>query len=277
VSRFDRRATERLLKEADLLLAKSATLQRNIARYGDYAEKTEVVRWGIDTARFARDRIRGEALRRKLDLPEGPLLLSPRILRPLYNIHLIIEAMPEILVRCPEAFLVVSRHGEDLAYGDRLRQRVAALGLTGSVRFIDPVDHDGMPDLLSITNVVVSVPFSDGLPQTLFESLASETPIVLGRLAAYGEIVQHEREVLLTDLNAPAIASAASRLLLDHELAFRLRAAGLKRIREQASLPEEARRVAGFYRRVLTDPCRNSPLGPRLLDAISLAFRRGQS
>jgi glycosyltransferase involved in cell wall biosynthesis len=107
--------------------------------------------------------------------------------------------------------------------------------------------------------------------------MASETPIVLGRLPAYEELVQHEREVLLTDLNAPAIAITVSRLLLDHELASRLRTAGLKRIREQASLPDEARRVAGLYRRVLARERRASPMGPRLLDAISLAFRRGQS
>ncbi len=272
---FDQRTTARLLEEADLLVTKSEALRSYIAHYGDYASKTEIVRWGIDPARFVRDPARGEDLRRRLGLPQGPLLLSPRILRPLYNTHLIVEAMPQILDRCPQACLLISRHGEDAAYAQRVRERAGALGVTASLRFLDPLDHDVMPDLLSITRVAVSVPFADGLPQTLFECLASQTPLVLGRLPAYEEIVQHEREVLFTDLAAPAIAAAVLRLLLEPGLARRLSAAGLARIREQASLPEEARRVAGFYRRVLAGRPRPSPLGPRLLDAVSLGFRRG--
>ncbi len=272
---LDHRATKRLLSEADLLLAKSVALRNDIARYGNYAEKTETVRWGIDAARFARDPGRAEAMRRKLNLPTGPILLSPRILRPLYNIHLIVEAMPEILAKSRGALLVVSRHREDPDYANQLRKRVIDLGIEKSVRFIEPVDYDAMPDLLSITSVVVSVPFSDGLPQTLFECLASETPIVLGRLAAYEEIVQHEREALLADLSAASIASAVSRILEDAELAARLRTAGLQRVQKEPSLPDEARRVATLYRRVLAGDRRPSPLGPRILDALSLAFRRG--
>jgi glycosyltransferase involved in cell wall biosynthesis len=271
---LDHRTTRRLLEEADLILAKSTALGREIAGYGDYAEKTETVRWGIDTSRFARDEARGLAMRRKLGLPEGPILLSPRILRPLYNIHLILEAMPEILAARPDVLLLISRHREDVEYADKIRLRVSELGVGRSVRFIEPIGYADMPDLLSATSVVVSVPFSDGLPQTLFESLASETPIVLGRLAAYEEMVQPEREVLMSDLSAPAIARAVSRLLADDHLARRLRQAGLKRVREAASLPDEARRVEAMYRRILAGPRRSSPLAPRVLDAMSLAFGR---
>ena len=272
---LDHRATKRLLRESDLLLAKSTALRIDIARYGDYTAKIETVRWGIEQSRFARKPAQGEALRRKMDLPSGPILLSPRSLRPLYNIHLIVDAMPGILAQCPEALLLISRHREDPEYARELRRRVSAQGIDRSVRFIESIDHEEMPALLGITSVVISVPFSDGLPQTLFESLASEAPIVLGRLDAYREIVDHEREVLLSDLNAPAIAAAVSRLLLDDALAARLRTAGLKRIQEEASLLDEARRVEILYRRVLAGGRRPSSLGPRFLDAISLALRRG--
>lgn len=274
-NRFDHRATERMLREADLLLAKSVALQKDIARYGDYASKTETVRWGIERGLFARDPGRGEALRLQLGLPAGPLLLSPRILSPLYNVHLIIEAMPEILARHPGAVLVISRHHEDADYADRLRQRVTALGLERSVCFLEAVDRDTMRGLLSMASAVVSIPLADGLPQTLFEALASETPLVLGRLTAYEEMVRDEREVLLTDFNAPAIAATVARLLSDDELARRLTTAGLRRIQEQPSLQDEARRVEALYRGLLADPRRPSPLGPRILDALSLAFRRG--
>ena len=271
---FDHRTTRRLLKEADLILAKSVSLRGDIARYGDYGAKTETVRWGIESARFKREAGLGLATRQKLGLPDGPILLSPRILRPLYNIDLIVEAMPQILTATPHALLLISRHREDPGYSEKLRRRVLALGVEKQVRFIDPIDYDDMPGLLSASSVVISVPFSDGLPQTLFESLASETPIVLGRLPAYDELVADEREVLLADFNAPSIATAVSRLLGDVALASRLRTAGLARVRKEASLPDEARRVDSYYRRVLAGPRRSFPLAPRVLDAMSLAFSR---
>jgi glycosyltransferase involved in cell wall biosynthesis len=272
---LDHRTTARLLREADLILAKSIALRADIARYGDFASKTETVRWGIETARFKRDRAVGESTRRRLGLPDGTLLLSPRILRPLYNIHLIVDAMPAILAARPDAVLLVSRHREDPEYAARLRRRVSELGIDRQVRFIEPIGYDDMPGVLSATAVVVSVPFSDGLPQTLFESLASETPIVMGRLSAYEEIVENGREVLLAGLDANSIASAVSRLLTETGFADRLVKNGLRRILEQASLPDEARRVESFYRRILARPRTASPFGPRILDAASLAFRQG--
>ncbi len=274
---LDHRTTRRLLQEADLLLAKSQALVTEIRRYGDYAGKIEVVHWGIDVARFEAKPDAGPAMRKKMGLGDAPLLLSPRILRPLYNIHLIVEAMPEILRQRPDVSLLISRHREDAEYATKLRQRVSELGIEGRVRFIEPVAYDDMPGLLAATSVVVSVPFSDGLPQTLFECLAAGTPIVLGRLDAYGEMVEHEREVLLAKLDAPSIAEAVTRILNEDGLAPRLRAAGRKRILETASLPEEARRVEALYRGVVERGRRESPLGPRILDAMSLAFRSGPS
>jgi glycosyltransferase involved in cell wall biosynthesis len=271
----DHRTTERLLREASVILAKSDALRAEIARYGNYESKVETVRWGIETARFTRDSKRGEAMRQRLGLLGGPVLLSSRILRPLYNIHLIVEAMPAILARVPEATLLVSRHREDAQYAAKIRARVRELGIDARVRFIDPVPYDEMPDLLSTTSVVISVPFSDGLPQTLFEGLASQTPLVMGRLAAYDEIVAHEREVLMADLDAPSIAAAVTKILTDADLATRLAKAGLERILSVASLPDEARRVEALYRRALAEPKLPSPIAPRILDAMSLAWGRG--
>lgn len=272
---FDHRATKRLLAEADVILACSESLRKDIGNYGAWGSKTETVRWGIETERFARNPARGAALRAALAIPRGPVVLSPRILQPLYNIHLIVEAMPAVLARNPDATLLVSRYREDPAYAERLRLRAEQLGIARSIHFMDRVDNAMMPDLMSMTNVVVSVPFSDGMPVTLFESLASETPIVVGRLSAYEELVRDGEEVLMADLDAPSIAGAVSRLLEDETLAGRLRAQGLARVRGAASLPDEARRVESYYRRALAAPRGTSALLPRVLDAVSLGFKRG--
>ncbi|MEO8358544.1 MAG: glycosyltransferase family 4 protein [Vicinamibacteria bacterium] len=270
----DHRATKRMLAEADLILSKSTALKADIARYGDYEAKIETVRWGIETEHFARDFRRGDEWRSRLGLGRGPVLLSPRILRPHYNVHLIVDAMPAVLTTQPEAVLLISRHREDADYARMLRGRVSSLGLERSIKFIEPLSYEDMPAILSMTDVVVSVPFSDGLPQTLFESLASETPIVMGRLPSYEELVTDEAEVLLADLTPESIAAQVSRVLNDRNLAVLLARRGLDKVRSRISLIEDARRVEGFYYRVLEQPRRKAPLMPRVMDAISLGRKR---
>jgi len=271
---LERRATRRLLEQADLLLAKSDALRVEIARFGDFGAKTETVRWGIDVARFRRDPQAAAAWRARLGVAaHDRLVLSPRILRPLYNIHLLVEAWPRVLAQVPQALLLLSEHRADAAYRAQLEARVAALGLGPRVRFIGALDYAEMPGLLSACDASVNLPFSDGLPQSLFEALASETPALLGRLAAYEEVVRNEQEVLLVDLEPQAIAIGLARLLREPGLAARLTRKGLERVRAVASLPREAERVEGFYTRLLAAPRRRTPWPSRVLDAATLLVR----
>jgi len=46
-------------------------------------------------------------------------------------------------------------------------------------------------------------------------------------------------------------------------------------VRKTASLPEQARRVAELYEKVLARERGASPLGPRILDALSLPLAGG--
>ena len=273
--RLERRATLRLLRQADLLLSKSEALRAEIARYGDFADRTEVVRWGIDVRRFERDPRAGLELRERLGLPGGArVVLSPRLLRPLYNVHLLVEALPAVRARVPGVLLLLAGHRADEAYRARLERRVDELGLGAQVRFLGRIEYADMPALYSASDAVVSIPFSDGLPQTLFEALASRTPAVIGRLQAYAEVVQDGREALFTELEPAAVADALVRVLTDPELARRLAEAGLARVREVASLERDAERVEGLYRRLLARPRpRPDPLPLRLLDAATLLFR----
>ena len=272
---LERRATLRLLRQADLLLSKSEALRAEIARYGDFADRTEVVRWGIDVRRFERDPRAGLELRERLGLPGGArVVLSPRLLRPLYNVHLLVEALPAVRARVPGVLLLLAGHRADEAYRARLERRVDELGLGQQVRFLGRIEYADMPALYSASDAVVSIPFSDGLPQTLFEALASQTAAVIGRLQAYEEVVQDGREALFTQLEPAAVADALVRVLTDPELAGRLTDAGLERVREVASLERDAERVEGFYRRLLERPRpRPDPLPLRLLDAATLLFR----
>ncbi len=272
---LERRATRRILQEADLLLVKSEALRSALVGWGPITGRVETLRWGVDPVVFRRDPTGARAWRERLDLPpEARVILSPRLLDPRYNIHLIVQALPEILGRVPEARLLLTEYGGESAYRTRLGEEIASLRLQGAVRFLGQVPQAEMPGLYSLADVVVAVPGSDGLPQSLFEAMACQAPLVLGRLAAYQELVGDGEHVLLADFAPSAIAAAAGRLLADPEFAQALAERALARVREVALLPRELNRLDGLYREVAAVRPRRSAWIPRGLDAMSLLFRR---
>jgi glycosyltransferase involved in cell wall biosynthesis len=274
LSALEHRATRRILEQASIILVKSEALRRALAGFGDFAAKARTVRWGVDPAVFRRDDAGAAALRRALSLaPTDRVVLSPRILQPLYNVHVAVEAMPRLLAQVPTALLLVTEYQPDLAYAARLRALAEAAGVAGRVRFIGRVDHAAMPALYSLAEVVVSVPSSDGLPQSLFEAMACGTPIVSGHLPVYEEVVHDEAEVLLVPLASEAVAQAVRRVLCEPGLAARLAARARDTVRVEADLGREVARVEGFYAEALAAPL--PPPGPasRIVDALGLLVR----
>ena len=273
-SALERRATRRILAQASIILVKSEALRRALEAFGDFASKARTVRWGVDPAVFRRDEAGAATLRLALGLaPSDRVVLSPRILQPLYNIQLAIEAMPRILAAAPTAVLLVTEYRADEAYAARLRTLAQAAGVAERVRFIGHVDHASMPSLYSLAEVVVSVPSSDGLPQSLFEAMACGAPIVLGRLPAYEEIVHDGAEALLVPLASGAVAEAVLRVFGEPGLAARLAARAGETVRAEADLGREAARVEGFYAEALAAPLpAPGPIG-RGVDALGLLVR----
>jgi glycosyltransferase involved in cell wall biosynthesis len=272
---LERRATRRILEQADLILVKADGLRPAVARFGPLRAPIEIVRWGVDPAVFRRDAGAAEAMRARLGLgARDRVLLSPRILQRLYNVHLAVEAMPAVLARVPEAVLLVTEYAADAAYRAGIEDRIGALGLGDRVRLVGVIDHSDMPALYSLAEVVVQVPSSDGLPQSLFEAMACEAPSVLSPLPAYAEVVRPGETALVAEAAPASIAEQVARILEDAGLREALAAAGLARVREVASLPREAARVEALYRSLVAGPRRRRARGPGwLLDALSLALR----
>jgi glycosyltransferase involved in cell wall biosynthesis len=181
--------------------------------------------------------------------------------------------MPRILAAAPTAVLLVTEYRADEAYAARLRTLAQAAGVAERVRFIGHVDHASMPSLYSLAEVVVSVPSSDGLPQSLFEAMACGAPIVLGRLPAYEEVVHDGAEALLVPLASSAVAEAVIRVLCEPGLGARLAARAVETVRAEADLGREAARVEGFYAEALAAPLPvPGPFG-RGVDALGLLVR----
>jgi glycosyltransferase involved in cell wall biosynthesis len=266
-------ATRRIFARADLVLAKSDALRGPIRDFGRYAGRVEVVRWGVDPGRFRRDEPAAAALRARLGLrPTDRVVLSPRPLRPLYNVDVVLDAMPGVLSRVPDAVLLVTEYNVDAAYRDGLAGRGTPLG--DRVRFVGHIDQADMPGLYSLAEVVVSLASSDGLPQVLLEAVACQAPVVLSRLASYDEVTRGVSCASLVEVAAAPVADAVVAILRSPRPEVSLRE-GREHVLALATLPSEAARVEGYYGELLAAASpRTAVLPGAPIEALSLLLRR---
>jgi len=113
--------------------------------------------------------------------------------------------------------------------------------------FCGQVDHAEMPAYYSLAELCVAVPSSDGLPQTLLESMACGTPNILSRLPRYEEIVHHEESAYFVEPRADDIAAGILRLLTDTALHRRISDRAREIVYAEANLAEQAARVERGY------------------------------
>ncbi len=263
-TRMGKWLTLHLLRAADYITSKSHHLTAVLDRLGGFAAKTERIVWGVSLAQFRR--VDPGDLRAHLGLAPGDrVILSPKILQPLYRVHLIVEAMPVVLAACPEALLLVTEYAADAQYKAAIAARIASLGLGERIRFCGEVRYAEMPKYYSLADLAVAVPSSDGLPQTLLEAMACETPNVLSRLARYEEVVGHETSAYFVEATPSDIAAGILRLLGDDALRTGIAGNALTIVKEIGNLDEQGARVEARYRALATST------RPRVLNPASLA------
>jgi glycosyltransferase involved in cell wall biosynthesis len=242
--------TVRLLRQANYITTKSDFLTNTVERLGDFGKKAERNVWGVSLDAFRRrDPTRA---RQELGLvPEARIILSPRILEPLYRVDLVVEAMDIVRQTHRDAVLVLTEYGADPVYREQIERRIAELDLAAAVRWSGVVPYEKMPEYYSMAEVAVGVPSSDGLPQTLLEAMACETPNILSRLPRYEEIVEHRESAYFVDAEPQAIAAGIVDLLDDPALRQKIAEQGRSIVAEQANLDEEAGRVEKRYRELV--------------------------
>jgi glycosyltransferase involved in cell wall biosynthesis len=265
--------TRQLLKSADLITSKSDYLITVLDKLGGFGSKAIKVVWGVDLARF--QPVDTTALRAQLGLsPQHRIILSPKILQPFYNVHLIVEAMPDILAACPEARLLITEYVADPDYRKQIIERIEQLDIQDSIMFVGHIPHHEMPLYYSLAEITVAIPSSDGLPQTLFEGMACAVPNILSRLPRYEEAVTHEESAYFVESSPRDIAAGVLRLFSDRALSARIAQNGLAIVKVQADFSQEVSRVESKYAEILRRPrkWRNLLTRARILREVSRYF-----
>jgi glycosyltransferase involved in cell wall biosynthesis len=241
-----------VLRQADYVLCVSEELARQARLLGADPACLEVIYWGVDTEVF-RPAPPDDTLRARLGLGEGPVVLSLRAIWPVYNPLVIAKAIPLVRQRLPMVQFVVRTYSCDPLLLDEFRAIVEAAGAAPAVRYVgDLPDDQAIADLYRLADVAVSVPSSDGTPQSVLEALGCGVVPVLSDLPSLREWVRDEEEVLFVPVgDVQALATALVRLLHDSALRGRLREQGIALVSQRADSRAWMEHSENIYLRLL--------------------------
>jgi glycosyltransferase involved in cell wall biosynthesis len=212
---------------------------------GVAASKVEVIVNGLD---FERVRVSSpdapERVRREWAPLGGKLVVTAARLHPEKGYDYLFDAFARIHGQVPGGVrLLVLGEGP---FAGRLRESVRQHGLESDVRFLG--FRTDVHDFIAAADVLVLASVAEAFGLVLAEALYLGTPVVATRVGGIPEIVRDEVDGILVPPAEPAaLARALLRLLLEPALRERLAGAGRRRIEEEFSFPQLAKRYEALY------------------------------
>lgn len=247
---YSERLTKALLRRADLITVHSAYMERRLHALIGQSRSVCRIGWGVDLARF-RPGLEVESLKRRWGIASHrPVVLSPRIAKPFYRHELVIRALPALRGEAPDVLLLITEHEADEAYLHSLKRLARDLGVEEQVRFIGAIAYEEMPRWYNLADVVVMTPRSDGLPNSLLETMACGTVPVLARMEQYDGLVRHGVNGLLVDADPSAIAEALATAIADEGLRRRIGEANQSVVKERGDQDQEMAKMEAWYHRL---------------------------
>jgi len=129
------------------------------------------------------------------------------------------------------------------------RAKAAEYGLTGRVELPGWVDGARVAELIASADILVLPSFTENLPLSIIEAMASGLAVVATPVGAVPDIVRDGETGLLVPVgDVEALAAALTRLVEDPPLRQRLGAAALRLHREKLDLAPYARAVGEVWR-----------------------------
>ena len=248
---FARKLTPFALRRAAAVTAHSKFLMKRVIELGKPESRVHMVGCpGVDRRQFKRG-LNTDSLRRELDgaaSENGPFILCTRLMDKLYNTETIIKTIPLVLEEVPGTKFIFSEYAGERAYILDMKALVKRLTVEASAIFLKTIPHERMPLFLNLAHVFVSIPDSDGMPQSLLEAMACGTVPVVSDLPQYSELIKNETNALvLPSKDAQALAKTIIRLLRDNALREKLSRACVDTIVDGMDYEVEMEKMERLY------------------------------
>ncbi|MBD3163017.1 MAG: glycosyltransferase [Candidatus Eisenbacteria bacterium] len=171
------------------------------------------LRNGLDFSAFTPGPASG-AVRDRLSVPaDAPLLMTVTRLAPEKKLERLVDAMPSLLERVPNACAVLIGEGPERP---ALEERIRRLGVAHAVRLPGAIPNHELPDWYRTAAVVLSLLDRTNASNPVFEAMACERCVIALDAGTTDEVVvDGETGVLLGRDDLPRLGSILAELLGD--------------------------------------------------------------
>jgi glycosyltransferase involved in cell wall biosynthesis len=227
-------------RKANHLTCVSAVLKKGLCEWGIPEGKVSVFPMGVEETFLEAGRQRREEKDRG-----SWTVLSNRNLLPLYNVSLLLQAIPMVLAEEPDTRFVIAGEGKE---SEALKKKAKDLNVEEAVNFIGRVSHEAMPGLLGQSDVYVSTSLSDGTSVSLLEAMAAGAFPVVTDIPANREWIRDgENGFLIPVKDIGLLAQRIVDAIRNQDLLRRTNRENLRAIEEKARWPVTVAKTEGIY------------------------------
>lgn len=243
--RLNERLDRLLVHYADLVVGVSQAQSEKVKHSGVPEAKVVTIRNAIDRSRFERqDPIGRDALAALVAAPVKHIVGFAGRLSP--------EKGPDIFVR---AAIEMLRHRDDVGFvlfgdGPMKAEIVSLISQAGAVGHVTLAGFQTDLDrLMPNLDVLALTSYTEGLPNSVLEAMASCVPVVATSVGGVPEVISDgENGILVTPGDPTAVVEGLQRLLSDASLRSKITAAGLRRIEQEFTFEAQALRYESLIR-----------------------------
>lgn len=200
---IDRMIVRKSLQYADGVIGVADHMRKRLLALGCSPERLRIIHNAIDIKLFNAEGRKPQNYQKPLS---NPIIISTRAMKPVYNLEVLIKALPTIVKVHPNTKFIMVGEGQGK---HRIELLAKKLGVYESIQFIPNVPYTKMPNLFKKADIFVSTSRSDGLCIALLESMACGVFPVVSDIPGSRELIDDGVNGYLFDVNSPGTLAEA--------------------------------------------------------------------
>lgn len=185
------------IKKADLVHAPAEFVRKTLITLGAKPNQIIIIPFGVDEALLK------QSGRKKTNrLLQSPVIISTRLLEPIYNVSLLIKSLPYILNKNKTIKCLIVGKGSQMKKLYKLTQN---LKVENNVKFLGALHHDKLLEYLKEADIFVSTSLSDINNVSLNEAMAYGLFPICTDIPANRRWINNKINGFLVPINSPVI------------------------------------------------------------------------
>lgn len=178
-------------------------LKNRALSLGVAENKIKIIPNGIDLAKFQFLNIKRDPWR----------VISVARLEKVKGVKYLIEAMPQVWEKFPQAELLIAGDGSQKSGLENLTEQ---LGIAGSVNFLGMVNHEQLPTLLNSGSIFICPSLAEGQGIAILEAMACGLAVVGTNVGGIPDLIRDKFNGLLVNPANPMALAEAINFLLEN-------------------------------------------------------------